>query len=303
MSIDIFFCYAHEDEVFLKILKKHLKPLQRDGLISVWHDRDINAGTDWEKEIDKHLNTAKIILLLVSPDFMNSDYCYGVELKRAIERHENGEARVIPIILRHIDYEGAPFSRLQALPTGAIPVTDRKWRNRDEAFFDITQSIRRTIKLLSTLSMHDKPEETLVKALSDSTETTIFTREDIEASKRAFSSSPTEPLINNSKLSTASSLCIKQEDGLWKVYEILPGLSLGRHIDNNIVLDDSLVSREHAIVYVNPDGMCILEDLGSSNGTIVNGKILRKGEKYTLFQGDVIQIGKTLLVFNLGDYS
>src|SRR3954452_17283866 len=88
MPVKIFFCYAHEDEPLLNKLELHLRPLQRQGLIDVWHDRDISAGTEWEREISEQLNTAQIILLLVSPDFMASDYCYSVEMKRALERHE-----------------------------------------------------------------------------------------------------------------------------------------------------------------------------------------------------------------------
>src|SRR5579859_5596146 len=92
MPITIFFCYAREDEALLKKLKTHLRPLQRQGLIDVWHDRDISAGTEWEPEIKLHMDAAQIILLLVSPDFMDSKYCYGIEMKRALERHESGEA-------------------------------------------------------------------------------------------------------------------------------------------------------------------------------------------------------------------
>src|SRR5216684_5186433 len=109
MPIKIYFSYAHEDEPLLNKLKSHLRPLQRQGLIDVWHDRDISAGTEWEREINQHLNEAEIILLLVSPDFMNSDYCYGVEMKRAIERHERGEARVIPVILRTTIWQVEPL--------------------------------------------------------------------------------------------------------------------------------------------------------------------------------------------------
>lgn len=105
MPVKIFFCYAHEDEPLLNKLKTHLMPLQRKGLIDVWYDRDISAGTEWEHQIKEQLNTAQIILLLVSPDFMNSDYCYGVEMQRALERHERGEARVIPIILRPVYWQ------------------------------------------------------------------------------------------------------------------------------------------------------------------------------------------------------
>src|SRR5437667_12844135 len=102
MPVKIFFCYAHEDEQLLNKLKSHLFPLKRAGLIDVWYDRDISAGTDWEQQIKGQLNAAQIILLLVSPDFMASDYCYGIEMQRALERHELREARAIPIILRHV---------------------------------------------------------------------------------------------------------------------------------------------------------------------------------------------------------
>jgi len=96
MPVTIFFCYAREDEALLIKLKAHLRPLQWEGLIDIWHDRDISAGTEWEQEISRHLNTAQIILLFVSPDFMSSHYCCSVEMKRAVERHERKEARVIP---------------------------------------------------------------------------------------------------------------------------------------------------------------------------------------------------------------
>src|SRR6266699_2879928 len=121
MPLEIFFCYAHEDEALLNKLKTHLRPLQRMGLINVWYDRDISGGTKWAEEIDKHLNEADIILLLVSPDFMDSDYCYGIEMQRALERDQRGEAHVIPIILRPVYWQDV-LGTLQALPTDAKPV-------------------------------------------------------------------------------------------------------------------------------------------------------------------------------------
>lgn len=145
MPVQIFFCYAHEDEELLNKLKTHLKPLQRQGLIELWHDRDINAGTKWVQEIDQHLNAANIILLLISPDFMASDYCYSKEMKRAMERHERGEARVIPIILRHVYWQGEPLDKLQALPMDAKPATDPIWHNLDIAFYNITEGIRKVV--------------------------------------------------------------------------------------------------------------------------------------------------------------
>ena len=84
--------YAHRDEKLKDELRKHLSMLKRQGIISEWHDRAIDAGADWSKEIDTHLESAKIILLLISPDFLASDYCYNIEMKRAMERHDRGEA-------------------------------------------------------------------------------------------------------------------------------------------------------------------------------------------------------------------
>src|SRR6266516_6035144 len=121
MSVEIFICYAHEDERLLNNLKKQLRPLQRKDLIDLWHDQNISAGSVWEEEINQHLNSAEIILLLISPDFMDSYYCYEIEMKRALERQERGEAVVIPIMLRPVDWESTPLSNLQVLPKDGKP--------------------------------------------------------------------------------------------------------------------------------------------------------------------------------------
>src|SRR5437764_167975 len=130
-SVEIFCSYAHEDEPLRSALVKHLSALRHQGLITSWYDREIDAGQEWAKEIEKHLNTAHIILLLVSSDFLDSGYCYGVELKRAMERHRGGEACVIPIILRPVDWEDEPLGQLNVLPFDGRPVTS--WPNPDEA--------------------------------------------------------------------------------------------------------------------------------------------------------------------------
>ncbi len=141
--IELIFIYARYDEKLLNQLQKQLAPLKSKGLISDWYDREIVAGTEWEYEIDKHLNTASIILLLISSDFIASSYCYGREMKRALERHELGEARVIPIILRPVIWRYAPFGRLQALPKDAKPVTT--WPNREVAYLDIALGIQKAL--------------------------------------------------------------------------------------------------------------------------------------------------------------
>ena len=176
MPVKIFFCYAREDEALLKKLKAHLRPLQRQGLIDVWHDRDISAGAEWEQEIKEHLNTAQIILLLVSPDFMNSEYCYSIEMKRALERHANGEAKVIPIILRPVYWHGEPLGKLNALPTDGKPVTGQDWHDQDSAFYDIANGIYKVAWQLTAdhtpVSSTDAKETPREAAKSNSVSTT-----------------------------------------------------------------------------------------------------------------------------------
>src|SRR5712664_2045324 len=97
--VNVFYSYSHSDESFRIELEKHLSLMRRNGEIGRWHDRDISAGMDWKRSIDKHLDRADIVLLLVSADFLASDYCYEIEMKRAMKLHKEGKARVIPIIL------------------------------------------------------------------------------------------------------------------------------------------------------------------------------------------------------------
>src|SRR6266581_3460690 len=144
--LKLFYCYAHEDKELRDELDNHLSLLKRQHQITSWYDREILPGINWEKVIDTQLNSAHIILLLVSASFLASDYCYGIEMKQALERHIAGTARVIPIILRRVYWEDAPFSKLQVLPTDAKPVT--QWQDRDEAFWDITQGIHQSLTAL-----------------------------------------------------------------------------------------------------------------------------------------------------------
>jgi hypothetical protein len=145
--ISLFYSYSHKDEALRKKLETHLSLLQDQGVISGWHDRRIVAGTEWDGAISKNLEESGVILLLVSADFLASKYCRDVEVARAMERHDRGEARVIPVILRSCDWHTAPFGKLQALPKDGKPVTS--WKNRDEAFTDVAQGIREAVKGLT----------------------------------------------------------------------------------------------------------------------------------------------------------
>lgn len=143
--VEIFLSYAHQDESLVEELVRHLKPLVRQGLISTWYDRDITQGELWNEKIIEHLERSQIILLLISPNYLASDYCYDVEMSRALQLHATGVASVIPLILRPVDWSGTPFNKLQALPKNAKPLTS--WADRDEVFREIVEEIRKIVEL------------------------------------------------------------------------------------------------------------------------------------------------------------
>jgi hypothetical protein len=146
-ALKVFFCYSHHDERLRDRLDAQLGVLKHMNIVHSWHDRKISAGDDFNKTIDKYLDSADLILLLISPDFLNSEYCYRVEMRRALERHERGEARVIPVILRPADWEKAPFAHLQAVPKDAKAIT--LWANKDQGFLDAARRIRAIAEELS----------------------------------------------------------------------------------------------------------------------------------------------------------
>lgn len=136
----VFFSYSHADEALRDQLEKQLSLLKRQGVIEVWHDRRIGAGQEFGKEIDRHVETDNIILLLVSADFLASDYCYDKEMTRAMARHEAGDAVVIPVILRACDWHGAPFGKLNATPPDGRPIT--QYPDRDQALLEVAKAVR-----------------------------------------------------------------------------------------------------------------------------------------------------------------
>lgn len=167
-AIRVFYSYSHKDEKLRDLLATHLDLLKRRKVISTWHDRRIGAGDEWAGQIDEHLKTADIILLLVSANFIASKYCYDIELKLAMKRHRAGEARVIPVILRPCDLTGVPFGKLQSLPKDRRPVT--KWQNRDDAFTDIANGIRLVAEELKAKRREaDVPAATTENAQSPAT--------------------------------------------------------------------------------------------------------------------------------------
>lgn len=144
----VFCSYSHEDKQLRNQLEKHVALLKRQGFIEFWHDGEIVPGNEWRDEIRESLESSHIILLLVSSSFIASDFCYAVEMMRALERHRSAEAHVVPIILRPVDWKTAPFGRLQALPTDGKPITT--WSNRDEGWLNVVEGLRQVIAHLSS---------------------------------------------------------------------------------------------------------------------------------------------------------
>jgi hypothetical protein len=142
----LFMSYSHKDEHLRGQLEEHLAWLRRDGLVDDWHDRKLVPGEEWDATLMTQLETARVIVLLVSSAFIASEFCWSRELAVAIARHEEGSACVVPVIVRPSEWSALPFGKLQALPRDAKAVT--LWSNRDEAWLDVARGLRRAIASL-----------------------------------------------------------------------------------------------------------------------------------------------------------
>ncbi len=155
--LSVFLSYSHRDEPRRDRLEKHLALLKREGRITLWHDREIRGGEGWAERISDHLETADLVLLLVSADFLASDYCYETEMTRALERHNGGEARAVPIVLKPCDWQSAPFGRLQALPRDDRPVAS--WDDEEAAWAVVAKELRTVIEELLESRRGEPPGE------------------------------------------------------------------------------------------------------------------------------------------------
>ncbi len=142
-GVKLFLSYSLKDQHFANQLMKHLTLLQRQGVLDVFYDREIRTGSEWANEIGLALEEAQIILLLISADFLASDYAYDMEVRRAIAKHENGEAIVIPVVVRPVDFQESPFEKMQVLPRDGRPIS--QWPSQDEAWLDVVNGIRNAI--------------------------------------------------------------------------------------------------------------------------------------------------------------
>lgn len=145
-ALHVFVSYSHQDEEIKNEFLKHLSPLKRRNLIADWHDRKIEAGTQWEHIISENLKNADIIVLLISIDFINSDYCYDIEMETALDRESAGQAVIIPVIARSCMWKQTRFSAFQALPTDGKAIAT--WPYRDEALTVVAEGIQQVAERL-----------------------------------------------------------------------------------------------------------------------------------------------------------
>ena len=146
--LKLFICYSHKNEGLRDDIVTCLQPLKRRGLISAWWDGKISPGTEWARDIVEKLDAADIILLLISRHFLASDFIQEVELKRAMERHSDGKACLIPVILSDCDWQIESFGKLQVLPKDGVPITSTSWGHIEQAFADFARGIRKAVEEL-----------------------------------------------------------------------------------------------------------------------------------------------------------
>lgn len=162
-SVKVFYCYARKNKAQRDELDKHLAPLKRLGYITSWYDREILPGTMRESQIKQQLTSSSIILLLISADFIASDYCYSVEMQKALELHRSGQAYVIPVILRPVNWLSIPsLAQLQALPSNGQPIASPSWHNRDEAYKEVAEGISKVIKTFALKDAENLKESELL---------------------------------------------------------------------------------------------------------------------------------------------
>lgn len=146
-SVRLYYSYSTADEELRQELEQHLALMRRRGLLTTWGHTDVSPGDQWADARKSHIDDADIVLLLVSASFMGSDACFNDEMQRALARHQSGSCRVVPVLLRPVDWHQAPFAKLRPLPRGGLPITS--WGSHDEAWQEVARDIRQIIEAIS----------------------------------------------------------------------------------------------------------------------------------------------------------
>ncbi len=241
-KIEVFISFAQDDEALRKELEAHLTGLEQQGLIKIWHNRKVTPGADLKQEIIRHLNAAQIILLLISPAFLVSEGT-NAEMMKAIERHNAGEALVIPVILRPTHFKGAPFDHLKILPSNGEPVASSGWHDHDEAFFNVVDGVQEAVKELRGPTLPHSDDKTLLK------ESFMIQASDAQG-KQDFDVFLCHNSINRPAVIKIAEQLIERGIKPWlDIWELRPGLPWQR------ILEAQIEQIKAAAVFVGKDGI------------------------------------------------
>jgi hypothetical protein len=145
-EIRLFVAYARADKAIMDRLNQNLKTFKKAKLIDdIFYDGDILPGEEWDKKIKSALEKADIVILLISDDFLASDYCYNQEMANALEYHEKKQKVIIPIIVRYCSWEYSPIAKLQVLPKNGVPIVTSDWKSPDLPYKQITDELAFTL--------------------------------------------------------------------------------------------------------------------------------------------------------------
>jgi hypothetical protein len=142
--LKLFLSYAHEDRDLVAELRKHLAPLWHEQIVTDWYDLELMPSDEWDHEILSQLESSDLVLVMISADFLASNYAYGRELRVALNLHDQEQLRLLPVIGRNCKWQNLPFARLQTLPEGAVPISS--WQNRDDAFVSVVLGVERVAR-------------------------------------------------------------------------------------------------------------------------------------------------------------
>jgi hypothetical protein len=140
----LFLSYAHEDRDIVAELRKHLAPLQHEQIVTDWYDLELMPGDDWDREILSQLASSDLVIVMISADFLASNYAYGRELRLALNLHDQERVHLLPVIGRNCKWQNLPFARLQVLPEGAVAINS--WQSRDDAFVSVVLGVERVAR-------------------------------------------------------------------------------------------------------------------------------------------------------------
>jgi hypothetical protein len=146
-KIKVFYSYAKADEKWSRLLRKYMSEFRNQETIEELDDSMIRAGELYSQAHTRMFKSAQIILLLISPDFLEDAQCQ-IDLRNTFEVYKQTDAHVIPIIVQAYSWRDLPIGRLQCLPTNGIPISLS--RNQDETIFDVTKAIQRVVDSIFT---------------------------------------------------------------------------------------------------------------------------------------------------------